>query len=107
MIRASQETSRRTRRITAAVFAAVLALAVPQVAFAHDAPEGSEWVMADWMFISFVAFAGLALLAFLVALKAGLLSNLEDAKYYILEIDEEQDYYTPEWARTEAKHVDP
>jgi hypothetical protein len=43
-------------------------------------------------------FAGVAFLAFLFALKAGWLSNLEDAKYYILEIDEE-DYYTPEWAR--------
>lgn len=63
--------------------------------------------MADWMFISFVAFAGCALVAFLVALKMGLLSNLEDAKYYVLEIEEEQDYYTPEWARTEVKHVDP
>ncbi|MEJ2751609.1 MAG: hypothetical protein P8169_02825, partial [Chloroflexota bacterium] len=59
---------------------------------------GSEWVMADWMFLSFLIFAGVAFLAFLFALKAGWLSNLEDAKYYILEIDEE-DYYTPEWAR--------
>ncbi|MFN2104598.1 MAG: hypothetical protein ACK2U5_04680 [Candidatus Promineifilaceae bacterium] len=64
----------------------------------HEAPKGSEWVMADWMFLSFLIFAGVAFLAFLFALKAGWLSNLEDAKYYILEIDEE-DYYTPEWAR--------
>lgn len=67
------------------------ALAAP---LAHEAPEGSEWVMADWMFLSFAIIAGTALVAFLFALKAGLLSNLEDAKYYILEIDE-PDYYTP------------
>ncbi|HRW10382.1 MAG TPA: hypothetical protein P5121_35000 [Caldilineaceae bacterium] len=64
----------------------------------HDAPKGSEWVMADWMFLSFIIFAGAAFVAFLIALKSGLLSNLEDAKYYILDIDE-ADYYTPEWAR--------
>lgn len=66
------------------------ALAAP---LAHEAPEGSEWVMADWMFLSFAIIAGAALVAFLFALKSGLLSNLEDAKYYILEIDE-PDYYT-------------
>ena len=64
----------------------------------HDAPKGSEWVMADWMFLSFIIFAGAAFVAFLIALKSGYLSNLEDAKYYILDIDE-ADYYTPEWAR--------
>lgn len=96
----------RKLRATVATLAALATLAVPHVALAHDAPEGSEWVMADWMFISFGAFAGCALAAFLVALKLGLLSNLEDAKYYILEIEEEQDYYTPEWARTEVRHVD-
>lgn len=71
------------------------ALAAPQY---HEAPKGSEWIMADWMFLSFVVFAGVAFLAFILALKSGLLSNLEDAKYYILDIDEE-DYYTPDWAR--------
>jgi cbb3-type cytochrome oxidase maturation protein len=70
-------------------------LAVPLF---HEAPKGSEWIMADWMFLSFLIFAGIAFVAFLWALKAGWLSNLEDAKYYILEIDEE-DYYTPEWAQ--------
>jgi hypothetical protein len=65
----------------------------------HEAPEGSEWVMADWMFLSFLIFAGASFIAFLLALKSGLLSNIEDAKYYILEIDE-QDYYTPAWAKT-------
>ncbi|MEJ2013026.1 MAG: hypothetical protein P8X64_12490 [Anaerolineales bacterium] len=76
-------------------FSAQPALAAP---LAHEAPRGSEWIMADWMFLSFGIFAGVAFLAFLAALKRGLLTNLEDAKYYVLEIDEE-DYYTPDWAR--------
>jgi hypothetical protein len=75
-----------------------LVLMMVEPVFAHDAPEGSEWIMADWMFLSFVLFAGAAFVAFLWALKAGLLSNLEEAKYYILEIDE-ADYYTPDWAK--------
>lgn len=86
--------------------AILLALSVPQVALAHDAPEGSEWVMADWMFISFGAFGGMALVAFFICLKMGLLSNIEDAKYPMMEIEEDLDYYTPEWARTEVKHAD-
>jgi hypothetical protein len=45
--------------------------------------------MADWMFLSFAIFAGASFLAFMLALKAGWLSNLEEAKYYILEIEEE------------------
>lgn len=66
--------------------------------FAHEAPKGSEWVMADWMFLTFIMFAGVAFGAFVLAIKAGLLSNLEEAKFYILEIEEE-DYYTPDWAQ--------
>jgi hypothetical protein len=62
-------------------------------ALAHDGPEGAEWVMADWIFLTFAVFAGGALLAFLFALKAGLMSNVEDAKYHILSIDE-PDYYS-------------
>jgi hypothetical protein len=62
-------------------------------ALAHDGPEGAEWVMADWIFITFAVFAGGALIAFVAALKAGLLSNIEDAKYQILTIDE-PDYYS-------------
>lgn len=62
-------------------------------ALAHDGPDGSEWVMADWIFITFAVFAGGALVAFIAALKMGLLSNIEDAKYQILAIDE-PDYYS-------------
>lgn len=89
--------------VAIAVVAALMAFQVkPAFAapFTHEAPPGSEWIMADWMFLSFIIFAGVSFLAFLVALKRGLLSNLEDAKYYVLEIEEE-DYYTPEWAREE------
>lgn len=97
-------TKRRWQYGKLAVLAAVLlglfsyvqpALAAPPL---HEAPDGSEWVMADWMFLSFAIFAGVAFLAFILALKAGLLSNLEDAKYHVLDIQEE-DFYTPEWAR--------
>ena len=99
---AGRSVRRISRRGSAAASAMVLALlamlAATRPAFAHEAPAGSEWVMADWMFLSFVIFAGVAFIAFLAALKSGLLSNLEDAKYYILEIDE-PDYYTPDWAR--------
>ena len=89
----------RILSIPAAMLAVVISLVAVLPASAHDAPSGSEWVMADWMFLSFVVFAGAAFIAFLFALKSGLLSNLEDAKYYVLEIDE-PDYYTPDWAKT-------
>jgi hypothetical protein len=69
-------------------------------ALAHDAPdEGvAAWLMADWMLLSFLVFAGTALLAFIVAYKRGLLFNLEGAKYHVLTIDE-PDLYTPDWAK--------
>lgn len=76
----------------------LVGLAPAAPAMAHDAPEGSEWVMADWMFQSFLAFAGVAVLALVVARRRGLLSGVEDAKYAILDIDE-PDYYTPAWGR--------
>lgn len=76
------------------LYALLLTALVAVPAFAHDGPEGAEWVMADWMFITFAIFAGGALIAFVVALKAGLLSDIEGAKYQILTIDE-PDYYTP------------
>jgi len=76
------------------------ALAAP---LAHEAPQGSEWVMADWMFLSFGLLSGAGLVAFLIALKLGLLSNLEEAKYYLLEIEEEDNYYTPDWIRSEGE----
>jgi energy-converting hydrogenase Eha subunit A len=73
--------------------AVIITVAVALPALAHDGPAGDEWVMADWMFITFAVFAGGALIAFVACLKAGLLSNIEEAKYQILTIDE-PDYYS-------------
>lgn len=68
---------------------------------AHEAPdEGAEWLMADWMLLSFLVFFGVALIVFIVAVRRKLLTNIEQAKYYILTI-EEPDYYTPEWVKEE------
>lgn len=94
-----QTASQWSKMTTSLVMTLIALFWLVRPALAHEAPEGSEWVMADWMFLSFILFAGAALVLFLLALKAGLLSNLEDAKYYILDIEEE-DYYTPEWAET-------
>jgi hypothetical protein len=77
------------------VAASVLAFAQP--AWAHDAPEGSEWVMADWMFGSFVLFLGSGVLVFVVAWRRGLMRDVEMAKYPMLDIIE-PDFYDPEWA---------
>ena len=81
------------RRLTA------LALAVPAVAFAHDAPENdqSKWVMADWMIETFFVFSGFALIVFLWAWKAGHFHDLEEQARIPLLV-EEDDWYTPPWA---------
>jgi hypothetical protein len=95
------------RRLSAAMFVSAAALAAPATALAHDAPESdqSRWVMADWMMDAFFMFAGLALLAFLVAWKSGHFHNLEQAARIPLMIHEE-DYYTPEWALDEEEWAD-
>ena len=87
------------RRLGPTVLVLAAALAAPGAALAHDAPENdqSKWVMVDWMMDAFFLFAGLALVAFIVAWKAGHFHNLEQAARIPLMIDEE-DYYTPEWA---------
>jgi heme/copper-type cytochrome/quinol oxidase subunit 2 len=83
------------------------ALAAPVAALAHDAPESnqSKWVMADWMMDTFFLFAGLALVVFVVAWKAGHFHNLEQAARIPLMIHEE-DYYTPDWALDEEEWAD-
>jgi hypothetical protein len=88
---------------TAAVLAG-LVLAFPTLALAHDAPETqqSRWVMTDWMMDTFFVFSGFALLAFLVAWKAGHFQEL-DALGGIPLLVEEEDYYTPEWALDEEE----
>jgi hypothetical protein len=82
----------------------LLALAVPAVALAHEAPESkqSKWVMADWMMDTFFIFSGLALVAFLVAWKAGHFHEL-DRQGSIPLLVHEEDYYTPEWAEDEEE----
>jgi hypothetical protein len=82
-------------------------LGSPAAALAHDAPESSQskWVMADWMMDAFFLFAGFALVAFIVAWKAGHFHDLEQAARIPLTIEEE-DYYTPEWALDEEEWAD-
>jgi hypothetical protein len=96
------------RRLTAAVvFVAVLALSLPALALAHDQPETSQsrWVMADWMMDTFFIFSGLAVLAFVVAWKAGHFHELDRLGSLPLLVQEE-DYYTPEWALDEEEWID-
>ena len=95
------------RHLTAAALALAALLTSPAVALAHDAPEddNAKWVMADWMMDAFFLFAGFALLAFLLAWKAGHFHNLEQAARIPLAIHEE-DYYTPAWALDEEEWAD-
>ncbi len=95
------------RASVAAALALGALLATPAGALAHDAPESdqSKWVMADWMMDAFFLFAGFALLAFIVAWKAGHFHNLEQAARIPLMIHEE-DYYTPDWALDEEEWAD-
>jgi hypothetical protein len=86
---------------------ALTALALPALAFAHDAPETkqSRWVMTDWMMDTFFIFAGFAVVAFLAAWKAGHFQDLDTAGSIPLYVHEE-DYYTPEWALDEEEWTD-
>jgi cbb3-type cytochrome oxidase maturation protein len=95
------------RLAAAAVSLAVLALAAPAAALAHDAPESaqSRWVMVDWMLEAFFVFAGFALVAFIWAWKAGHFTELERQAAIPLAIEEE-DYYTPDWAFDEEEWDD-
>jgi hypothetical protein len=95
------------RRLTTACLALAALLAMPAAALAHEQPESdrSRWVMADWMMEVFFLFAGIALLAFLLAWKAGHFHNLEQAARIPLLI-EEPDYYTPDWAFDEEEWDD-
>lgn len=87
-------------RLLAASFGLLLNVAATGGVLAHEAPDegAAAYVMADWMLLSFMVFAGVALIAFVVAIRRGLMRDLEQAKYHVLEIDEE-DYYTPDWAK--------
>ncbi len=92
------------RLALSALVVLALALVTPAAALAHDQPETqqSRWVMADWMLDTFFVFAGLALIAFLAAWKAGHFHELDKVGSIPLYIEEE-DYYTPEWALDEEE----
>jgi hypothetical protein len=96
---------RRLAGVAAAI--AVVALAWPALALAHDQPETSQsrWVMADWMMDTFFIFSGLAVLAFVAAWKAGHFHELDRLGSLPLLVEEE-DYYTPEWALDEEEWID-
>jgi hypothetical protein len=95
------------RALVSLALIALLALALPAVAFAHDQPETkqSRWVMADWMMDTFFIFSGLAMVAFLAAWKAGHFQELDRVGGIPLLVEEE-DYYTPEWALDEEEWAD-
>jgi hypothetical protein len=78
----------------------LLMIASPVLAEADSPEEQAAWFMADWLVFSYLTFFGLALMIFLVALKAGAFTNIEEAKYHLLTIHE-PDYYTPDWAKEE------
>jgi hypothetical protein len=86
---------------------ALTALALPAVALAHDQPETdkSRWIMADWMLDTFFLFSGLAVVAFLVAWKAGHFHELDKVGAIPLFVEEE-DYYTPDWALDDEEWTD-
>ena len=92
------------RLLSSSVVVAVVALTLPALSYAHDAPETkqSRWVMTDWMMDTFFIFAGLAVVAFLAAWKAGHFHELDQLGGIPLYVDEE-DYYTPEWAFDEEE----
>mgnify|MGYP003291313147 CR=1 FL=1 len=87
------------KRLAVFLLVALVALAAPAAALAHDAPENkqSNWVMADWMLDTFFIFSGAALVVFLVAWKLGHFQELDKAAAIPLLVEEE-DYYTPDWA---------
>ena len=63
--------------VTCCLWAAALLLVRVAPVLAHESPdEGAEWLMADWMLLTFLVFAGVALITFLVATKRGYLSIL-------------------------------
>jgi uncharacterized membrane protein YphA (DoxX/SURF4 family) len=95
------------RALVSLAAVALVMLVLPALAFAHDQPETkqSRWVMADWMLDTFFIFAGLAVIAFLAAWKAGHFQELDRVGGIPLLVEEE-DYYTPEWALDEEEWTD-
>jgi hypothetical protein len=95
------------RLLVATVALSAFAATWPALALAHDQPETkqSRWIMADWMLDAFFIFAGVAVVAFLAAWKAGHFHELDRLGSLPLYVEEE-DYYTPEWALDEEEWSD-
>jgi peptidoglycan/LPS O-acetylase OafA/YrhL len=95
------------RRVWTFLVVIALALVIPAAALAHEAPQNKEskCVKTDWMMDTFFIFSGLALVAFLVAWKMGHFHEL-DRQGAIPLLVEEEDYYTPEWAKDEEEWED-
>ncbi len=89
----------------ALVYTLIFSLIAAKVVFAHDAPAGDDYELADWMLFSFLIFFGATMIVFLISIKRGWMRQPEKAKYQILEIDE-PDYYSYDWER-EPEHKDP
>ena len=88
---------RRSMAVLGLSVAILLATAAP--AWAHDQPDGAtaSFVMADWMFWTFVLFGGASFFGACAAWKMGHFRDMDDQRLVPLYIDE-PDYYTPEWA---------
>ncbi len=91
-------------RLSVATGGSVVLLALATVpVLAHDQPDGANWLMADWMLLSWLAFFLAGIVSFVFALRRGLMANPEgQSKHFLLSIDE-PDYYTPDWAREDER----
>jgi len=85
-----------TKRLTLAAML-YTAVTLPAGAAVYPHAEGAT-IMSDWVVLAFLVFFCSALITFLVAVRRGYMRNLEEAKYYLLTI-EEPDYYTPDWIK--------
>ncbi len=86
-------------RTSAVITLALMALiTAPVQAAQYEEGPGAALTVATWLVLSYLVLFLAALAAFLIALKRGMFHNIEEAKYYMLTIDE-PDYYTPDWAK--------
>jgi hypothetical protein len=87
------------RSIGTVVLAVTVLLTTAAPAWAHDQPDGAtaSFVMADWMFWTFLLFGGASFFGACAAWKLGHFRDMDDQRLVPLYIDE-PDYYTPEWA---------
>ncbi len=67
-------------------------------AHAQEIPAGGALIMSDWILGAFLVFFASGLIVFITAVRLGAFRDMESAKYHLLDVEEE-DYYTPEWAK--------